>query len=82
MQWKETGCKEVNEYRHRNQDHQRKVLIPRIPMTPKDLTFAFKRLQFPVRLAFAMSLNKSQGQSFQVCGIIFIYLRTAKKAKI
>jgi hypothetical protein len=27
-----------------------------------NMTFDFKRLQFPVRLAFAMSINKSQGQ--------------------
>ncbi|XP_052750249.1 uncharacterized protein LOC128200537, partial [Galleria mellonella] len=39
------------------------VLIPRIPMIPNDIPFSFKRLQFPVRLAFAMSINKSQGQS-------------------
>ncbi|XP_054746754.1 ATP-dependent DNA helicase pif1-like [Anastrepha obliqua] len=45
------------------------VLIPRIPMIPNDMPFSFKRLQFPVRLAFAMSINKSQGQSLSVCGI-------------
>jgi ATP-dependent DNA helicase PIF1 len=45
------------------------VLIPRIPMIPTDLPFDFKRLQFPVRLAFAMAINKSQGQSLEVCGI-------------
>lgn len=45
------------------------VLIPRIPMIPNDMPFDFKRLQFPVRLAFAMSINKSQGQSLSVCGI-------------
>ncbi|XP_026481798.1 ATP-dependent DNA helicase PIF1-like [Ctenocephalides felis] len=45
------------------------VLIPRIPMIPTDLPFDFRRLQFPIRLAFAMSINKSQGQSLQVCGI-------------
>jgi len=28
------------------------VLIPRKPMIPTDLPFDFKRLQFPVRLAF------------------------------
>ncbi|KAL4134683.1 hypothetical protein QTP88_006409 [Uroleucon formosanum] len=39
------------------------VCIPRISMIPTDLPFDFKRLQFPVRLAFAMTINKSQGQS-------------------
>jgi len=45
------------------------VLIPCIPMIPTGMPFEFKRLQFPVRLAFAMTTNKSQGQSLSVCGI-------------
>ena len=45
------------------------VFIPRIPLIPTDLPFNFKRLQFPVRLAFAMSINKAQGQSMKVAGI-------------
>lgn len=45
------------------------VLIPRIPMIPSDLPFTFKRLQFPVRLAFAMTINKPQGQSLEICGV-------------
>lgn len=45
------------------------VFIPRIPMIPTDLPFNFKRLQFPVRLAFAMTINKAQGQSLGVCGL-------------
>lgn len=45
------------------------VLIPRIPMIPPDLPFEFKRLQFPVRLAFTITINKAQGQSLKICGI-------------
>lgn len=45
------------------------VLLPRIPMIPNNTPFQFKRLQFPIRLAFAMTINKSQGQSLQICGL-------------
>ena len=45
------------------------VFIPRIPLIPTDMPFEFKRLQFSVRLAFAMSINKAQGQSLKVAGI-------------
>ncbi len=43
------------------------VLIPRIPLIASDLEFPFKRLQFPVRVAFAITINKSQGQSIKYC---------------
>ncbi|KAK1337430.1 hypothetical protein QTO34_002057, partial [Cnephaeus nilssonii] len=45
------------------------VLIPRIPMIPMDMPFQFKRLQFPIRLAFAITINKAQGQSLELCGL-------------
>lgn len=45
------------------------VLIPRIPMIPTDMPFQFKRLQFPIRLAFAITINKAQGQSLELCGL-------------
>ncbi|XP_022179201.1 uncharacterized protein LOC111039864 [Myzus persicae] len=38
-------------------------------MIPTDVSFEFKRLKFPVRLALAITINKSQGQSLSVCGI-------------
>ena len=34
------------------------------------MPFQFKRLQFPVRVAFVMTINKAQGQSLQVCGLL------------
>jgi hypothetical protein len=42
------------------------VLIPRTPLIPydKNIRFKFKRRQFPIRLAFLMTINKSQGQTF------------------
>ncbi|KIH47189.1 hypothetical protein ANCDUO_22754 [Ancylostoma duodenale] len=45
------------------------VFIPRIPMIPTDMPFDFNRLQFPVRLAFAITIKKAQGQSLRVAGI-------------
>lgn len=45
--------------------------IPRIKLSSgeKDLTFTLTRKQFPVRLCFAMTINKSQGQSFERVGV-------------
>ncbi|XP_015166438.1 ATP-dependent DNA helicase pif1-like [Solanum tuberosum] len=51
------------------------VFIPRIPLlTSQDekIHVQFKRTQFPVRLCFAMTINKAQGQTLDFVGI---YLR-------
>ena len=45
------------------------VFIPKIPIIPSDLPFEFKRLQFPVKLSFAMTINKAQGQSLKYAGL-------------
>ncbi|KAG8234177.1 hypothetical protein J437_LFUL007337 [Ladona fulva] len=39
-----------------------------IPVTPTDMPFQFKRLQFPIRLAFAITINKAQDQSLELGG--------------
>jgi hypothetical protein len=49
-----------------------RVFIPRIPLSPSDdisLPFKFKRKQFPIRLSFAMTINKAQGQTIPTVGI-------------
>ncbi|GFS97781.1 ATP-dependent DNA helicase [Trichonephila clavipes] len=45
------------------------VLILQIPMIPTDTPFKFKRLQFPIRLAFVITINKAQDQSLELCGL-------------
>src|SRR6185312_12181128 len=49
-----------------------RIFIPRIPMSPSEditLPFKFKQKQFPIRLSFAMTINKAQGQTIPNVGI-------------
>lgn len=50
-----------------------KALLPRIPLQSKDnderSPVLFTRRQFPIRPAFAMTINKSQGQSLKYVGL-------------
>jgi ATP-dependent DNA helicase PIF1 len=62
MQWYKTMCKSLMPHvieaailTECTKDED--VFILRIPMVSTDMPFDFKRLQFPVRLAFAMSIN-------------------------
>ncbi|XP_029639526.1 uncharacterized protein LOC115214467 [Octopus sinensis] len=45
------------------------VLIAPMSLTPSDTIYKFKRLQFPIKLSFAMTINKAQGQSLQMVGL-------------
>ena len=52
--------------------HQSKrVLIPRVVLAPPDVDLAFvlRHCQFPVRLAWAMTINKAQRQTLDKVGI-------------
>ncbi|CAH9082041.1 unnamed protein product [Cuscuta epithymum] len=48
-----------------------KHFIPRLTLTPSDvkLPFTFQRRQFPLMVSYAMTINKSQGQSLENVGI-------------
>jgi ATP-dependent DNA helicase PIF1 len=56
-------------------DHRgEKAFIPRITLKPssRQYPFTLKRGQFPVRLSFAMTINKAEGQSLKYVGIHLI----------
>ena len=67
----------------------KRAFLPRIPMSPAELTLPVKivRRQFPVRLAWATTINKAQGQSLSrpnlgwllysvVCGVPMLRVST------
>ena len=51
---------------------KKRVFLPRIPFIPlenKKYPYPFKRIQFPIRLSFAMTINKAQGQTLDFVGL-------------
>ena len=52
----------------------RRVFIPRIETSPANTTlpFTLRRRQFPVRPAYAMTINKSQGQTLEKVGLCLL----------
>ena len=48
-----------------------RVLIPRLQLAPSDtgMPFTLRRRQFPLRLAYSMTINKAQGQTFEKVGL-------------
>ena len=45
------------------------VFIPRLGLLPSNFPVEFKRTQFPIKPCFALSINKSQGQSLKIAGV-------------
>ncbi|XP_035830063.1 uncharacterized protein LOC110944792 [Helianthus annuus] len=52
-----------------------RTFIPRISLTPSDkrIPIKFQRRQFPINVCFAMTINKSQGQSLSRVGLYLKY---------
>ena len=52
--------------------YNKEVLIPRIVIRPKlgECPFKRSRRQFPVKMAFATTINKSQGKTLQYAGTL------------
>ena len=51
-----------------------RVLIPRLQLAPSDtdMPFVLSQCQFPLRLAYSMTINKAQGQTFSK---VWIYMQ-------
>lgn len=45
------------------------MCLPRKLIISSDSVIPCNRLQFPIRLAYAMTINKLQGQTVTVCGL-------------
>ncbi|XP_029635072.1 uncharacterized protein LOC115210609 [Octopus sinensis] len=45
------------------------VFIPNLPLVPTNVPFEFKRLKFPIKLNFGISVRKSQDQILKVVGL-------------
>ena len=65
------GCLDGKILQCRIVESKREVLIPRITFIPKEKEYPFQwsRRQFPVRPAFATTINKSQGQTLKPVGV-------------
>lgn len=47
------------------------LFLPRVPLTPPgaEIQFALRRLQLPLRVSFAISINKSQRQTLSIADL-------------
>ena len=65
------GKKVIEGITLRGSNPDQRILIHRMDMNPSEsrLPFKMQRRQFPIILSFAMTINKSQGQSLQKVGL-------------
>jgi len=56
----------------KDDDKNTTLILPRIPLRYGGHSFPFEltRLQFPIKIAFALTINRAQGQSVATCGIL------------
>ena len=56
----------------KEEDKNKVLILPRIPMRYGGQSFPFEltRLQFPLKIAFALTINRAQGQSAKKCGVL------------
>lgn len=50
-----------------------KIFLPKIPLYPNDFPVKFKKVEFPIEVCFAMTINKAQGQTLIYCGVDLEY---------
>ena len=60
---------EIEIFTGKNSGSREFIPRPTIQSPDTDLPFTFVRFQFPIRPCFAISMNKSQGQTFLRVGI-------------
>ena len=73
LEWYQNDC---NKFKwkfnwRRNYNRRKSIYIPSMPLTPSDSTLPFEisRLQFPIKVAFAITINKAQAQTLEFAGI-------------
>ena len=52
-------------------NQEKRIFLPQIKLSPSDfdLPFTLIRRQFPIKLSFAMTINKAQGQTIPIMGL-------------
>jgi ATP-dependent DNA helicase PIF1 len=46
-----------------------KIFLSKIPLYPNDFPVKFRRVQFPIKVCFVMTINKAQHLTLTYCGV-------------